>query len=213
MKNYLKLLILVLSITLFPNISTSGHLSLIDNKNFIEEKSSIDYLKKWKVDNIKRKISEYLYEYDTSLYYRNLNDEHLLIMDSLVMKYRIPEDIYYRQIFKESWYIADIESKAGAVGYSQIMYRTYLSLKDTLNLTDPNRLDVNENLLTGAYYMRYLKDKIDNTYPDYSEYDKWIYTLASYNGGFGRHKIALKKFKETKGYVKFIMGYRNRKKI
>jgi membrane-bound lytic murein transglycosylase MltF len=169
-------------------------------------------LKERKIFQIKNKLLHYIHDVDSVKYFRYLNDDHLILMDSIKEVYRIPEDIYYRQKLKESWFISDAISVVGAKGYSQIMYSTYNYFKDTLKLTDPTRENVYENILLGGYYMRYLKDKIDILYKseNLSEKEKWIFVLAAYNAGLGSHRLALTNYKETKGYVRFIMKYRNR---
>lgn len=204
-------LLLVSILFIIPTITNSGSLTLSGfNHGYIPPiPTVVDTYKEWRIHRVKQTIMQSIPDVDTSFYFRNLKGNHLLIMDSLVDLYRIPKDIYYRQILRESWYIDTIVSSAGAVGYAQIMYDTYLFFKDELNLSDSTRLDVHENLTTGAYYMRYLKNRMDKKYPTLSEHDKWLYVLAAYNGGIGRYKRALREFKETKGYVKFILAHRS----
>lgn len=215
MRNFKTILIILMLIFGLNEKSDSGTLpnyhleSSVDNYRLLKIKS-VDKLKTRKINVIKNKLKKYINDVDTVYYFKHLNDDHLLKMDSLMLVYRIPDDIFYRQKIKESWFISDIESSAGAIGYSQIMYNTYLFFKDTLKLKDPTRLDVDENLLVGAYYMRYLKDQIDNLYEgeNLTEKTKWEYVLSSYNAGLSVHRHALVNYKETKNYVKYIMKYR-----
>lgn len=208
------LTLFILLIVSNVNVSNSTVLNYMGNYSYEEISHSFNYneidkLKERKIVIVKNKLRKYINDIDSSKYFHFLNDDHLLIMDSLMVEYRLPEDIYYRQKLRESWFIDTVVSSAGAVGYSQIMYDTYLFFKKPLDLKDPSRLDVNENLLVGAYYMRYLKDKVDGKYGNtLCEEQKWVYVLSSYNAGFGNHTYALRKFSETIDYVDFIMRYR-----
>lgn len=135
----------------------------------------------------------------------SINDKHLIYMEKQRNHYNIPKEIYYRQIWKESTYNPIAESHVGAFGYMQVLPSTFDWVKDYLKLDINDINDPYDNIKCGAFLMRHLKDRIDKRYPDYNEYKRWKRTLSSYNAGYGVHNIALRDYKETKDYVKFIL--------
>lgn len=117
----------------------------------------------------------------------------------------------YAIVRRESSFMPDAASHAGALGLMQVMPGTarYLAKKKVKrnSLFNPNR-----NVELGTQYMRYLMDKMDNN-P--------ILATASYNAGWRRVKQWLPKkgnvpldlwietipFKETRNYVKAVLAY------
>ena len=136
---------------------------------------------------------------------KSVDDNHILYMEEQRVNYNIPKEIYYRQIWKESTYNPVAESYVGAFGYMQVLPSTFIWVKDYLNLDIDDINDPYDNIKCGTFLMRHLKNRIDKRYPDHNEYKRWRRTLSSYNAGYGVHNIALRDYKETKDYVKFIL--------
>jgi soluble lytic murein transglycosylase len=117
----------------------------------------------------------------------------------------------YAIVRRESSFMPDAASHAGALGLMQVMPGTarYLAKKKVKrnSLFNPNR-----NVELGTQYMRYLMDKMDNN-P--------ILATASYNAGWRRVKqwqpekgnvpldlwIETIPYKETRNYVKAVLAY------
>jgi soluble lytic murein transglycosylase len=117
----------------------------------------------------------------------------------------------YAIVRRESSFMPDAASHAGALGLMQVMPGTarYLAKQKVRKNTlfNPNR-----NVELGTQYMRYLMDKMDNN-P--------ILVTASYNAGWRRVKQWLPEkdnvpldlwietipFKETRNYVKAVLAY------
>jgi len=244
----IKLLMVIISLFL-PIRSATVSLS----EDFKSKKHEI-MIKKILSDDIRLDINKILLDSNDNLTLKKLkidivslvDDEHLLFMEEQRKIYDIPKEIYYRQIWQESVYDPNTKSRAGAIGYMQIMPNTFNWIKNNYdpyimnykelyqNLheytlidnhiinylreeikklydTDNNIYNISDinnpydNIKCGAYYMRYLKNKIDNRYPEYNEYKKWKRALSSYNAGYSVHNRALRSYKETQNYVKFIL--------
>ena len=117
----------------------------------------------------------------------------------------------YAIIRRESSFMPDAASHAGALGLMQLMPGTarYLTRKKVKknSLFNPNR-----NVELGIQYMRYLMDKMDNNR---------VLVTASYNAGWRRVKkwqpekgnmpldlwIETIPYKETRNYVKAVLAY------
>jgi soluble lytic murein transglycosylase len=117
----------------------------------------------------------------------------------------------YAIIRRESSFMPDAASHAGALGLMQVMPGTarYLTKK---KLKRKTLFNPNKNVELGTQYMRYLMDKMDNN-P--------ILVTASYNAGWRRVKqwqpekgnmpldlwIETIPYKETRNYVKAVLAY------
>jgi soluble lytic murein transglycosylase len=117
----------------------------------------------------------------------------------------------YAIIRRESSFMPDAASHAGALGLMQVMPGTarYLTKK---KLKRNTLFNPNKNVELGTQYMRYLMDKMDNN-P--------ILVTASYNAGWRRVKewqpekgnmpldlwIETIPYKETRNYVKAVLAY------
>ncbi len=84
-------------------------------------------------------------------------------------------------IFQESRFDSLAESAAGAMGLMQIMPATAMDL----GLSDV--LDSEQNIRAGARYLQSLWDRFEDI-PDST--DRYKFTLAAYNAGFGRIRDA-----------------------
>ena len=133
-------------------------------------------------------------------------------MQSNAKKNNIDVAWAYAIVRRESSFMPDAASHAGALGLMQVMPGTarYLAKKKVKRNTlfNPNR-----NVELGTQYMRYLMDKMDNN-P--------ILATASYNAGWRRVKQWLPEknnvpldlwietipFKETRNYVKAVLAYK-----
>lgn len=103
----------------------------------------------------------------------------------------VPEDLFLRLIAQESGWNAKARSHKGAIGLAQLMPGTAKLLK--VNPHDPV-----QNLEGGA---RYLAEQ-------YRTFRSWRLALAAYNAG--PHAVqkynGVPPYKETRGYVKAILG-------
>jgi soluble lytic murein transglycosylase-like protein len=86
------------------------------------------------------------------------------------------------QITQESGFKADAISFAGAVGLMQLMPSTSKWAAQTAGFGISQPFDPAWNIRTGIWYDRWLYDRVR---APASKCDRWLFTLASYNGGEG----------------------------
>lgn len=126
---------------------------------------------------------------------------------------RIEPALIYGVMRRESGFIPDIRSGAGAVGLMQLMPRTaaYVAeLKGDKNW-EGDLTDENTNIDFGAFYIRHVLDRFD---------DHLVLALASYNAGPHRVKKWLPEgnmpadvwidtipFTETRRYARAVLAY------
>lgn len=119
---------------------------------------------------------------DTSLFARL---DNLSPYDDIVHKYADQYGFDWRliiaQMYQESRFNPRAISDAGAEGLMQLMPRTAKMIGVT-ELKDPSR-----NIYGGIRYMDYLRSMFED---DLSVEDRIWFTLASYNAGYGRIRIA-----------------------
>jgi soluble lytic murein transglycosylase len=133
-------------------------------------------------------------------------------LQSSAKKYQVDPAWAFAIVRRESSFMADANSSAGARGLMQLMPGTarYLAKKKILSssLYNPQ-----QNVEYGTQYMRYLLDKMDNN-P--------VLATASYNAGWRKVKGWLPEqkkvpmdiwvetipYKETRNYVKAVMAYK-----
>jgi len=111
--------------------------------------------------------------------------------EAAARRYGVPVDLFNRLIQQESGWNPKAKSPAGAIGLAQLM--PFTARKLGVNPNDPR-----ENLEGGA---RYLKQQ-------YNKFRSWRLALAAYNAGpeaVQKHN-GVPPFKETRNYVKVIMG-------
>lgn len=117
--------------------------------------------------------------------------EYLNMARSAANRHGVPVDLFLRLVQQESGWNANIRSHKGAIGLAQLMPGTarYLGV-------NPN--DPYQNLDGGA---KYLKEQ-------YRTFGSWRLALAAYNAGPGAVEKygGVPPFKETRNYVKVIMG-------
>ena len=111
--------------------------------------------------------------------------------EAAARKYGIPVDLFNRLVQQESNWNPKAKSHKGAIGLAQLM--PFTARKLGVNPHDPR-----QNLEGGA---RYLKQQ-------YNKFRSWRLALAAYNAGPGAVKKynGIPPYKETKNYVKKIMG-------
>lgn len=191
---------LILSTTFIINI-LMGSLNGVDFTKILKIESE---MKKLKTD-----INIVLLD-GTNYYLDSVPLYHLEFMETMRCQYNIPFDIYYRLIYKESRFKHNIYSAAGAIGYAQVMPKTFewVSQNHLTHIYDIN--NAYHNIECGAFLLRYLKDKIDQKYKKDKEHKKWKRVLASYNAGYSRHEKAMKHYPETKDYIAFIQKNHDR---
>lgn len=122
------------------------------------------------------------------------NIQHLQLLKQRAKELGIPERILYRLIFKESTYNSEAISRKGALGYCQLMPKTYEIYKNKLNYSGSHTPEI--NIIIGTQYLADL----------YNRFGTWELALGAYNGG-KRNVIkynGIPPFKETKDFVKFI---------
>lgn len=149
-------------------------------------------------------------------YLDDLNRRFPIAFDDTLLssakKYQLDPAWAFAIVRRESSFMADANSTAGARGLMQLMPGTarYLAKKDILNnsLFDPQ-----QNVEYGTQYMRYLLDKMDNN-P--------VLATASYNAGWRKVQdwlpaqenvpmdiwVETIPYKETRNYVKAVMAYK-----
>ncbi len=116
-------------------------------------------------------------------------------------------------IRRESAYIRDVQSSAGAVGLMQLMPRTAEYVADLQGLKDwrGDLTDAGTNIGLGTQYLRYVMNKFD---------DNQVLATAGYNAGPHRVDAWLREeetdadlwidtilFTETRRYVRAVMAY------
>lgn len=106
-------------------------------------------------------------------------------------RHGVPEDLFLRLVRQESGFNPKAVSHKGAIGLAQLMPQTARYLR--VNPNDPA-----QNLEGGA---RYLKEQ-------FRKFKSWRLALAAYNAGPGAVEKygGVPPFKETKNYVKVILG-------
>lgn len=119
--------------------------------------------------------------------------EHLLHMEAMIKKYKLPPRLIYRLIYQESRYRANSVSPKKAWGYMQTLPSTFCDEANTLGLDS----SIYSNIEVGCYYMRQMLDKFGSD----------SLALAAYNSG--PHRVArlkrVPRIPETQDYVKKIL--------
>ena len=117
--------------------------------------------------------------------------EYLAVARAMATKHGIPEDLFLRLVQQESGWNPGAVSHKGATGLAQLMPGTAQKLGVDIN-------DPRQNLEGGARYLAMM----------YKKFGSWRLALAAYNAGPGaveKHG-GIPPFKETKNYVKAILG-------
>lgn len=133
-------------------------------------------------------------------------------LQSSAKKYELDPAWAFAIVRRESSFMADANSTAGARGLMQLMPGTarYLAKK---NILSSSLYNPQQNVEYGTQYMRYLLDKMDNN-P--------VLATASYNAGWRKVKgwlpaqqkvpmdiwVETIPYKETRNYVKAVMAYK-----
>lgn len=138
---------------------------------------------------------------------------HRAAVDEAAARNRIDPAWIFGVMRRESAYMADIKSSAGAIGLMQLMPGTadYVAklrgdVASRRNLTDPE-----SNIGFGSYYLRHVMDQFD---------DHMVLATASYNAGPHRSEkwlppkvmdadiwIDTIPFTETRRYVRAVLAY------
>jgi len=134
-------------------------------------------------------------------------------VDVAAQKNRIPSAWVFGVMRRESAYIRDVRSGAGAVGLMQLMPATakYVAKLQGNKNWQGDLTDVETNIGFGTFYLRYVLDKFD---------DHQVLATASYNAGPKRVSIWLPPtdmpadiwidaipYTETRRYVRAVMAY------
>ena len=91
--------------------------------------------------------------------------------------YNLSEYLLYGLIRSESFFNAEVNSRAGAVGLTQLMPETAKDVAGKLKLKDYDIEDSATNIKFGTFYIEELKRRLD---------DSEIMALFAYNGGISR---------------------------
>lgn len=119
------------------------------------------------------------------------NGPLVAVARQMARKHRVPEELFLRLVNQESRWNTTARSHKGALGLAQLMPATARALR--VNPGDPH-----ENLEGGARYLA----------QQYRKFGSWRLALAAYNAGPGaveKHG-GIPPYKETRNYVKIIMG-------
>ncbi len=134
-------------------------------------------------------------------------------VDSAAAKNKIPSAWVFGVMRRESAYIRDVKSSAGAIGLMQLMPNTakYVAKLQGKNNWKGDLTDVETNIDFGSFYLRHVMDKFD---------DHQVLATASYNAGPRRVGIWLPPedmpadvwidsipYTETRRYVRAVMAY------
>lgn len=134
-------------------------------------------------------------------------------VDTAAEKNRIPPAWVLGVMRRESAYIRDIKSSAGAVGLMQLMPKTakYVAKLQGDKNWQGDLTDAETNIGFGTFYLRHVMDKFD---------DHQVLATASYNAGPNRVGIWLPPvdmpadvwidaipYTETRRYVRAVMAY------
>ena len=134
-------------------------------------------------------------------------------VDAAAAKNQIPPAWVYGVMRRESAYIRDVKSSAGAVGLMQLMPNTakYVAGLQGQKNWKGDLTDVETNIGFGTFYLRHVMDKFD---------DHQVLATASYNAGPKRVGIWLPPedmpadvwidaipYSETRRYVRAVMAY------
>ena len=120
--------------------------------------------------------------------------QYLPVAKEMARKHGIPENLFLRLVQQESAWKPKARSHKGAIGLAQLMPGTARNLG--VNPHDPR-----QNLEGGARYLKRMYNKFGN----------WKLALAAYNAGPGAVEKynGIPPYKETKNYVRKIMGNRS----
>lgn len=135
------------------------------------------------------------------------------IVDAQAKAHVIASNWLYGVIRRESLFMSDVGSGAGAQGLMQLMPDTarYINRKADLGLTTMDLHDPQTSITLGAAYLAYLKDKFNDQLP---------LAIAAYNAGPGRVRQWLPEdrnlpgdvwvdtilFDETRNYVRAVLS-------
>ncbi|MCT4626629.1 transglycosylase SLT domain-containing protein [Halodesulfovibrio sp.] len=115
---------------------------------------------------------------------------YLKTMQTASQKNNIDPLLLTAVIFQESHFRSSARSRTGVRGLMQITQTTAKEL-------GINRLDPHQSILGGATYLRKLWDRFEKY--NLADWDRWFFTLAAYNQGFGHVTDAIKLSKKRGG--------------
>jgi soluble lytic murein transglycosylase len=134
-------------------------------------------------------------------------------VDAAAQAHAIPEAWVFGVMRRESGYIRDVRSSAGAIGLMQLMPKTakYVARLQGDSNWRGDLTDAKTNIGFGTFYLRHVMDKFD---------DHQVLATASYNAGPHRVKFWLPNetmpadvwidaipYSETRRYVRAVMAY------
>jgi soluble lytic murein transglycosylase len=138
---------------------------------------------------------------------------HRNVMQSVLQQHGLDEAWVYGLIRQESRFIANIYSRAGAMGLMQVMPATAKWVAGKLGMQDYQKslaVEINTNLALGTYYLKHVLTSFDN---------QSLLASAAYNAGPSRAKLwrdtktiegavyaETIPYKETRHYVKEVMN-------
>ncbi len=144
---------------------------------------------------IKRHYDEYIKNSFMRKKISHADKKYGALIDLYSEGYNLPRDLYLATIMVESGGNSKLTSKAGAKGLLQLMPDTAKNIEKISGLDCDDLYDAQTSLTCGAFYLSWINEKMENSFPDLSVGDKWDLTLAGYNRG---HNGIAKKMKKIK---------------
>lgn len=109
--------------------------------------------------------------------------KYIKTMERASKKYDVDPLLLAAVIFQESHFNNNARSRTGVRGLMQITQTTAKEL-------GINRLDPHQSIMGGAMYLRKLWDRFEDL--NLKKWDRWFFTLAAYNQGYGHVTDAIK---------------------
>lgn len=115
------------------------------------------------------------------------------LLETASSKYNIPYDLLLGMVLVESGGNAKKTSRKGAKGLLQIMPGTGKFIASLSDLKCTDLYQPNVNIACGAFYLSWINQNMNESFPNLSNQEQWDLTLAAYNRGHNGIKRDLAK--------------------